>query len=51
VGAGRCALSPSGSPYSADLHREPFTRGVSEFAGFYGMMLGSLGYAYLNGFA
>ena len=38
------------TPYWADLP-EPFTRGVSESAGFYGMMLGSLGYAYLNGFA
>jgi phosphohistidine swiveling domain-containing protein len=37
--------------YWADLHPEPFTRGVSDFAGFYGMMLGSLGYAYLHGFA
>ncbi len=37
--------------YWAETHPEPFERGVSDFTSFYGMLLGSLGMAYVNGFA
>jgi pyruvate,water dikinase len=37
--------------YWTEMHPEPFKRGVSEFTRFYGMMLGALEMAYVNGFA
>jgi rifampicin phosphotransferase len=37
--------------YWAETHPEPFKRGVSDFTSFYGMLLGSLGMEYVNGFA
>jgi phosphohistidine swiveling domain-containing protein len=37
--------------YWAEMHPEPFKRGVSEFTRYYGMMLGALEMAYVNGFA
>src|SRR3954454_5933283 len=36
--------------YWQEMHPEPFVRGFSEFTRFYGMLLGSLEYAYVNGF-
>jgi pyruvate,water dikinase len=33
------------------MHPEPFRRGTSEFARYYGMLLGGLNYGYVNGFA
>jgi rifampicin phosphotransferase len=37
--------------YWAEMHPEPFQRGVAEFCRYYGMMLGSMQMAYVNGFA
>src|SRR4051812_27312592 len=36
--------------YWQEMHPEPFVRGFSEFTRFYGMLIGSLEYAYVNGF-
>lgn len=36
--------------YWMETHPEPFVRGFSEFTRFYGMLIGSLKYAYVNGF-
>jgi phosphohistidine swiveling domain-containing protein len=36
--------------YWQEMHPEPFVRGFSEFTRFYGMLLGSLDYRYVNGF-
>jgi pyruvate,water dikinase len=33
------------------MHPEPFTRGFAEFTRFYGMLLDTMEYAYINGFA
>jgi rifampicin phosphotransferase len=37
--------------YWAEMHPEPFQRGVSEFCRYYGMLLGSMQMGYVNGFA
>jgi len=37
--------------YWAEMHPAALTRGFSEFTAYYGMMLDTLGYAYVNGFA
>lgn len=37
--------------YWAEMHPEPFTRGVREFTRYYGLLLGALDYHYVNGFA
>ena len=37
--------------YWAEMHPEPFVRGFSEFTQRYGMLLDTLRYAYINGFA
>jgi rifampicin phosphotransferase len=37
--------------YWAEMHPEPFQRGVAEFCRYYGMLLGSMQMAYVNGFA
>jgi pyruvate,water dikinase len=37
--------------YWAEIHPAAFERGTSEFARFYGMLIGGLGMAYINGFA
>jgi phosphohistidine swiveling domain-containing protein len=36
--------------YWQEVHPEPFVRGFSEFTRFYGMLLGTLDYQYVNGF-
>jgi len=36
--------------YWSEVHPEPFRRGFGEFTRFYGMLLGGLEYAYVNGF-
>jgi phosphohistidine swiveling domain-containing protein len=36
--------------YWQEMHPEPFMRGFSEFTRFYGMLMGSLDYRYVNGF-
>lgn len=36
--------------YWQEMHPEPFRRGFSEFTRFYGMLLGTLDYRYVNGF-
>src|SRR4051794_610660 len=36
--------------YWQEMHPEPFMRGFGEFTRFYGMLLGTLEYAYVNGF-
>src|SRR3954454_8387457 len=36
--------------YGQEMHPEPFMRGFSEFTRFYGMLIGSLEYAYVNRF-
>src|SRR5436309_1371552 len=36
--------------YWQEMHPEPFVRGFSEFTRFYGILLGSLEYRYVNGF-
>jgi pyruvate,water dikinase len=36
--------------YWQEMHPEPFMRGFSEFTRFYGMLLGTLEYRYVNGF-
>ena len=37
--------------YWAEMHPEPFRRGFQELASFYGMLIDTLDYRYLNGFA
>jgi phosphohistidine swiveling domain-containing protein len=37
--------------YWAEMHPEPFKRGFREFTGFYGMLIDTLEYRYLDGFA
>jgi pyruvate,water dikinase len=37
--------------YWTETHPEPFVRGFSEFTAYYGMLLDTLEYRYLNGFA
>jgi phosphohistidine swiveling domain-containing protein len=37
--------------YWAEMHAEPFGRGFRELTGFYGMLIDTLDYRYLNGFA
>jgi rifampicin phosphotransferase len=37
--------------YWAEMHPEPFARGFREFTRFYGMLIDTLEYAYLHGFA
>ena len=37
--------------YWAEMHPEPFSRGVSDFTQFYGMLLDSMEMSYVNGFA
>ena len=37
--------------YWAETHPAPFRRGFGEFTRFYGMLLDTLEYAYVNGFA
>ena len=36
--------------YWSETHPEPFKRGFSEFTRFYGMLIGTLDYRYVNGF-
>jgi phosphohistidine swiveling domain-containing protein len=36
--------------YWMEMHPEPFKRGFSEFTRFYGMLIGTLDYRYVNGF-
>jgi phosphohistidine swiveling domain-containing protein len=36
--------------YWQEMHPEPFARGFSEFTRFYGMLIGTLDYSYVNGF-
>jgi pyruvate,water dikinase len=36
--------------YWQEMHPEPFKRGFSEFTRFYGMLIGTLDYQYVNGF-
>src|SRR4051812_5520980 len=36
--------------YWQEMHPEPFVRGFSEFTKFYGMLIGTLDYKYMNGF-
>jgi rifampicin phosphotransferase len=37
--------------YWAEMHPEPFQRGFRELTSYYGMLIDTLGYKYLNGFA
>ena len=37
--------------YWAEMHPKPFMRGFSEFTSFYGMLLDTMAYGYVNGFA
>jgi rifampicin phosphotransferase len=37
--------------YWAEMHPEPFQRGVAEFTRYYGMLLGGMRMSYINGFA
>ena len=37
--------------YWAEIHPEPFGRGVAEFTRYYGMLLGGMRMSYVNGFA
>jgi pyruvate,water dikinase len=37
--------------YWAQIHPEPFRRGVAEFSRYYGMLLGGMQMSYVNGFA
>ena len=55
-GPGTWELDPVHFPrpatrYWAELHPEPFARGVAEFTRFYGLLLGGMEMAYVNGFA
>ena len=37
--------------YWEEMHPEAFRRGVRDFTSFYGMLIDTLDYAYINGFA
>jgi hypothetical protein len=37
--------------YWAEMHPQPFGRGVTEFCRYYGMLLGGMQMSYVNGFA
>jgi phosphohistidine swiveling domain-containing protein len=37
--------------YWAEIHPEPFKKGVAEFSRFYGLLMGGIEMAYVNGFA
>lgn len=55
-GPGSWELDPVHFPrpvtrYWAELHPEPFSRGFGEFTRFYGMLIDTMTYAYVNGFA
>ena len=55
-GPGSWKLDPVHFPrpatrYWTEMHPEPFVRGTSEFARYYGMLIGGLHYEYVNGFA
>lgn len=55
-GPGTWELDPVHFPrpvtrYWAEIHPEPFKRGTSEFCRYYGMLIGGLEMAYVNGFA
>jgi len=55
-GPGTWELDPVHFPrlvtrYWAEMHPEPFGRGVAEFCRYYGMVLGGMQMSYLNGFA
>ena len=55
-GPGSWELDPVHFPrpvtrYWAELHPEPFSRGFSEFTRFYGLLLDTMAYSYVNGFA
>ena len=55
-GPGTWELDPVHFPrpatrYWAEMHPEPFQRGVAEFTRYYGMLLGSMEMQYVNGFA
>jgi rifampicin phosphotransferase len=39
------------TPYWAEMHPEPFSRGVREFAAYYGMVINGPNHQYVNGFA
>lgn len=54
-GPGTYELDPVHMPrpmtrYWAETHPEAFARGTSDFARFYGMLIGGLGMSYINGF-
>ncbi len=55
-GPGSWKLDPVHFPrpatrYWTEMHPEPFRRGTSEFARYYGMLIGGLSYGYVNGLA
>lgn len=55
-GPGTWELDPVHFPrpvtrYWAEIHPEPFKRGTSEFCRYYGLLMGGLEMAYVNGFA
>ena len=55
-GPGTWELDPVHFPrpatrYWTEIHPEPFKRGVAEFCRYYGLLLGGLEMAYVNGFA
>ena len=55
-GPGSWELDPVHFPrpvtrYWAEMHPEPFSRGVRDFTEFYGMLIGSMEMSYVNGFA
>ena len=55
-GPGTWELDPVHFPrpatrYWAEIHPQPFAQGVAEFARFYGLLLGGMEMAYVNGFA
>ena len=55
-GPGTWELDPVHFPrlvtrYWAEMHPEPFRRGVAEFCRYYGMLLGGMQMSYVNGFA
>ena len=55
-GPGSWSLDPVHFPrpvtrYWAEMHPEPFSRGFREFTRFYGLLLDTMTYAYVNGFA
>ena len=55
-GPGTWELDPVHFPrpatrYWAEIHPQPFAQGVAEFSRFYGLLLGGMEMAYVNGFA